>query len=84
MTLSSMADWLRRPEYAYLLAFLGEAEQSAREAVLSADPNDPASIAKSQQEARVLSYFTTGQVADAIKQELETLWQTEQTSQSKN
>jgi hypothetical protein len=65
-----MLDWLRRPEYEYLLAFLREAETSAVQTALAAKPENSISIAKAQTEAKVLAFFTTGLVAKAITQEL--------------
>ena len=63
-----MADWLRRPEYSYLLSFLEEAEQDAIAVCVST--HEHLAIVRAQTEVRMLSYFTSGSIAEALKKEL--------------
>ena len=42
----------------------------ASAAVLSADPHDPAAIARAQAEIRYLRYFMDGDIADAMRGEM--------------
>ena len=66
----SLQQWLARPEWEFLLDLLGETAEEASAALLSADPHDPAAVARAQAEIRYLRYFMDGDIADAMRGEM--------------
>ena len=70
VTRRSLQQWLARPEWEYLLDLLCETSEEASAALLSADPHDPAAIARAQAEIRYLRYFMDGDIADAMRGEM--------------
>ena len=70
VTVRSLREWLARPEWSYLLDLLGETAEEASAALLSADPHDPAAIARAQAEIRYLRYFMDGDIAEAMQSEM--------------
>lgn len=61
-----MADWLRAPEWAYLLRFLGDVEESATDALRKADPKNTLNIAVIQSELRFVRFFIDGDVSEGM------------------
>ena len=70
VTARSLAQWLARPEWSFLLDLLGETAEEASAALLSADPHDPAAVARAQAEIRYLRYFMDGDIAEAMRSEM--------------
>ena len=66
----SLQQWLARPEWEYLLDLLSETTEEASAALLSADPHDPAAVARAQAEIRYLRYFMDGDIAEAMRAEM--------------
>lgn len=54
-----------------MLDLLGETSEEASAALLSADPHDPAAVARAQAEIRYLRYFMDGDIAEAMRSEME-------------
>jgi len=52
------------------LDLLGETAEEASAALLSADPHDPAAVARAQAEIRYLRYFMDGDIAEAMRSEM--------------
>jgi hypothetical protein len=67
---ASMSEWLARPEWAYLVAFLHEAHDDAMASLVAGSPPDIAAVARAQAEVRFLRFFTSGEIAEAMKSEL--------------
>lgn len=67
-----MREWLSRPEWAYLVAFLHEAETDALASLMAADPNDSAAVARAQTQVRFVRSFTQGEIEATLKGELAT------------
>lgn len=70
VTRDSMRDWLSRPEWAYLLALLHETCDEALAALLAADPANTVAVARAQTEVKTLRFFTDGELAQAMLNEL--------------
>ena len=65
-----MREWLSRPEWSYLVAFLCDSHDDAMQSLMAADPNDRAAVARAQTEVKFLRFFTHGEVAEALMTEL--------------
>jgi hypothetical protein len=70
VTRDSMREWLARPEWAYLIALLHETCDEALAALLAADPANTVAIARAQTEVKTLRFFTDGELANAMLNEL--------------
>ena len=70
MTERSLRQWLARPEWSYLLDLLSDTAEEASSALLTADPHDPAAVARAQAEIRYLRYFMDGDIAEAMRAEM--------------
>ena len=66
----SMEAWLASAEWEYLLDLLRETRTASREELQGCDPNDAAKVAKCQAEARCMSHFLDGEVAEAMTTEV--------------
>ena len=70
MTLESWAEWVRRPEWAYLVDWIQDELDGATVALVSADANDRAQIGRIQAAIRYFRSFIDGEVRLAIEEEL--------------
>ena len=70
VTVESMADWVRRPEWEYLTGLLDDELRGAMGRLLSTDPNNPAAIGRLQAAVRLYQSFTSGEVGEVMVEEL--------------
>ena len=70
VSLESWGEWIRRPEYAYLMDCIQDQAIEAEQALIGANANDPAQIARIQASIRLFRSFLDGQVRDGITEEL--------------
>lgn len=66
MTAESWGAWVRRPEWAYLMAFMQDQHDEAALALVSANANDPAQVARIQSAIRLFRSFLDGEVRDGL------------------
>lgn len=70
--MDSWAEWVRRPEYAYLMSALQDLHDEAAAALIGANANDPAQIGMIQASIRLYRALIDGEVKEMITEEIKT------------